>query len=50
MAGTKAAHETRGRGHRVGVGALRTLGTVTVWILVETGTVVWFLFLLGVQD
>lgn len=28
----------------------RTLGTATVWILVDTATVVWFLFLLEVWD
>lgn len=53
MVGAKAAHETRGRGHSLGVAALQdwralgtydALGTVTVWILVETTMVVFFFF------
>lgn len=51
MVGAKAAHEARGRGHSLGVAALQdwralgtydALGTVTVWILVETTMVVFF--------
>lgn len=54
VVGAKAAHETRGRGHSLGVAALQdwralgtydALGTVTVWILVETTMVVFFFLL-----